>query len=133
MDLAQLTAAVDEGRIDTVIVAFPDLQGRPVGKRYSAGFFLSNVLEDGMEACDYLLGVDVDMDPQPGYTFSNWDLGYGDVLCTPDLDTLTELAWQPGTAMVLCDLTAHGEPVEVSPRQILRRQIERAAERGLVV
>jgi glutamine synthetase len=134
MDLAQLTTDIASGRIDTVIVAFPDLQGRPVGKRMTGPFFLDHVVDHGMEACDYLLGIDVDMDPQPGYEFANWDLGYGDVVCRLDLTTLMELPWMPGTAMVLCDLEdAAGSPIEVSPRQMLRRQIERAAERGLVI
>ncbi|MEI8050518.1 MAG: glutamine synthetase family protein [Actinomycetes bacterium] len=134
MDLNELTMAIEAGRIDTVIVAFPDLQGRPVGKRMTARFYLDHVVAHGMEACDYLLGVDVDMDPLPGYEFSNWDRGYGDFLCTVDPSTYLELPWQPGSAMVLCDLTdTSGAPVEVSPRQILRRQIERAAERGLTV
>ena len=134
MDLTQLTHDIASGRIDTVVVAFPDLQGRPVGKRMTGPFFLDHVVDHGMEACDYLLGVDVDMDPQPGYTFANWDLGYGDVVCHLDLSTLMELPWMPGTAMVLCDLTdSAGTPVEVSPRQMLRRQIERAADRGLVI
>ena len=133
MDLTQLSQDIASGRIDTVVVAFPDLQGRPVGKRMTGGFFLDHVVDHGMDACDYLLGVDIDMDPQPGYTFSNWDLGYGDVVCHLDLSTLMELPWMPGTALVLCDLTdGAGVPVEVSPRQMLRRQIERAADRGLV-
>ena len=93
MDLTQLTHDIASGRIDTVVVAFPDLQGRPVGKRMTGPFFLDHVVDHGMEACDYLLGVDVDMDPQPGYTFANWDLGYGDVVCHLDLSTLMELPW----------------------------------------
>ena len=134
MDLAQLTSDITSGRIDTVIVAFPDLQGRPVGKRMTGPFFLNHVVANGMEACDYLLGVDVDMDPQPGYVFSNWDLGYGDVLCTLDFDTLIEVPWLEGTAMILGDLSdGSGNAIEVSPRQMLRRQIERAAERGLII
>ena len=134
IDLERLTDDIETGRIDTVVVAFPDLQGRPVGKRMTGRFFLDHVVANGMEACDYLLGVDVDMDPLPGYRFSNWDLGYGDVLGTLDLSTIMEMPWLPGSAMVLCDLSdGHGSPIEVSPRQILRRQIERAEERGLRV
>src|ERR1035438_3396196 len=100
MDLKKLTKYIENGKVDTVIVAFPDLQGRPVGKRMTGRFFLDHVLENGMEACDYLLGVDVDMEPLPGYTFANWDLGYGDVLANLDLSTLMPLAWLPGSAMV---------------------------------
>ena len=134
LTIEKLTNDIDSGAIDTVIVAFPDLQGRPVGKRMTGQFFLDHVLQHGMEACDYLFGVDVDMDPLPGYTFANWDLGYGDVACTLDLDTLIEVPWLPGTAMVLTDVSdMNGVPIEVSPRQILRRQIERAKERGLII
>jgi glutamine synthetase len=134
MDLAQLTAAIESGAVDTVVVAFPDLQGRPVGKRMTSSFFLDHVVDNGMEACDYLLAVDVDMDPLPGYRFANWENGYGDVVGHLDLETITPLTWLPGSVLILCDLTDHhGEPIEVSPRQILRRQIERLAERGWVL
>jgi glutamine synthetase len=134
LTLAKLTDDIDAGVIDTVVVAFPDLQGRPVGKRMTGQFFLDHVVHHGMEACDYLFGVDVDMDPLPGYTFANWDLGYGDVACALDLNTLMEIPWMPGTAMVLCDVTdVDGVPIEVSPRQMLRHQIERAKEHGLII
>ena len=134
MDINQLTAAIGTGEVDTIIVAFPDLQGRPAGKRMTGPFFLSHVLENGMEACDYLLAVDVDMDPLPGYRFANWDQGYGDMVGKLDLDTITVLPWHPGTVMITCDLVDHhGEPIEVSPRQILRRQIERLSERGFIL
>jgi glutamine synthetase len=134
MDLDQLTAAIQAGSVDTVIVAFPDLQGRPVGKRMTGSFFLDHVKANGMEACDYLLAVDVDMDPLPGYRFANWEGGYGDVVGQIDPSTLLELPWLPGSVMLLCDLTDHhGTPIEVSPRQILRRQIDRLTERGWVL
>ena len=134
MDLDQLTTAIEAGSVDTVIVAFPDLQGRPVGKRMTASFFLDHVKEHGMEACDYLLAVDVDMDPLPGYRFANWEGGYGDVVGQIDPSTLLELPWLPGSVMLLCDLVDHhGMPIEVSPRQILRRQIDRLTERGWVL
>jgi len=134
MDLAQLTAAIESGEVDTVLVAFPDLQGRPVGKRMTGPFFLSHVIENGMEACDYLLAVDVDMDPLPGYHFANWENGYGDVVGRLDLSTITPLPWHPGSVFVMCDLVNHhGDPIDVSPRQILRRQIERLAERGFIL
>jgi len=116
------------------VLAFPDMHGRPVGKRVTADFFTSHAAEHGMEACDYLLGVDVDMNPLPGYHFTNWDKGYGDFVCRPDYSTARLLPWLEGTAFVICDLTDEaGAPVEVSPRRILRRQLERAAERGLRV
>ena len=126
--------AIADGSVDTVIVAFPDMYGRPVGKRVTADFWSSHVADHGIEACEYLLAVDVDMNPLPGYTFANWDTGYGDVVCVPDFATARRIPWLEGTAMVICDLTdLDGAPVEVSPRQMLRRQLERAAERGLRV
>ena len=126
--------AIADGSVDTVIVAFPDMYGRPVGKRVTADFWSSHVADHGIEACEYLLAVDVDMNPLPGYTFANWDTGYGDVVCVPDFATARRIPWLEGTAMVICDLTdLDGTPVEVSPRQMLRRQLERAAERGLRV
>ncbi len=116
------------------MLAFPDMHGRPVGKRVTADFFTSHAAEHGMEACDYLLGVDVDMNPLPGYRFTNWDKGYGDFVARPDYSTARLIPWLEGTAFVICDLTDEdGVPVEVSPRRILRRQLERAAERGLRV
>ncbi|HTU36699.1 MAG TPA: glutamine synthetase family protein [Acidimicrobiales bacterium] len=129
-----IDAGIADGTIDTVVVAFPDMYGRPVGKRVTADFFTSHVAEHGIEACDYLLAVDVDMTPLPGYRFTNWDTGYGDFVCRPDYATTRLIPWLEGTAMVLCDLTdEEGAPVEVSPRQILRHQLARAAERGLRV
>ncbi len=129
-----IDAAIADGSVDTVVLAFPDMHGRPVGKRVTADFFGTHVAEHGIEACDYLLAVDVDMNPLPGYNFTNWDTGYGDVVCRPDYATARLIPWLEGTAVVICDLTdEEGVPVEVSPRQILRRQLARAAERGLRV
>jgi glutamine synthetase len=129
-----ITTGIADGSIDTVVVAFPDMHGRPVGKRVTPHFFTEHVLSHGIEVCDYLLAVDVDMNPLPGYHFANWDTGYGDVVVQPDYGTARLLPWLPGTVMVIGDVTdAAGTPVEVSPRQILRRQIARAAERGFTV
>jgi glutamine synthetase len=129
-----ITSGVADGTIDTVVVAFPDMHGRPVGKRVTPTFFSSHVAEHGIEACDYLLAVDVDMNPLPGYRFANWDQGYGDMVVRPDYDTVRLLPWLPGTAIVVGDLfDEEGAPVEVSPRRILRRQLERAAEHGYEV
>jgi glutamine synthetase len=129
-----IDAGISDGSIDTVVVAFPDMHGRPVGKRVTADFFASHVADHGIEVCDYLLAVDIDMEPLPGYRFTSWDTGYGDVTVAPDFHTVRFLPWLEGTAIVLGDLfDVHGTPVEVSPRRILRRQIERAAERGLRV
>jgi glutamine synthetase len=126
-----LRQLISDGAVDTVVVCFPDMQGRPVGKRVTAPFFLEHVLEHGIEVCDYLLALDVDMEPLPGYRFANWDAGYGDMVALPDLSTLRRLPWLEGTAMVVCDLVdLDGAPVEVSPRQVLSRQIERAAAAG---
>jgi glutamine synthetase len=121
--------------IDTVLVVFPDLQGRLIGKRVTGHFFQDHVLADGVDACNYLLAVDVDMTPLPGYEYANWDKGYGDFVCRPDLATLRLIPWLEKTALVLCDLfdESSGAPVEVSPRRILQRQIERAHEAGYLI
>jgi glutamine synthetase len=129
-----IDAGIADGSLDTVVVCFPDMYGRPVGKRVTPDFFSSHVAEHGIEACEYVLAVDVDMTPMPGYRFANWDTGYGDVVCRPDYATSRLIPWQPGTALVIADLyDESGEPVEVSPRQILRHQLDRAAKRGLQV
>jgi glutamine synthetase len=134
LTLETLPHHIQSGDIDTVVVAFPDLQGRPVGKRVTGSFFLDHVLHHGIEVCDYLMACDVDMEPLPGYRFANWETGYGDLNAVIDPRTVRPLPWLPGSALVLCDLlTLEGEPVEVSPRQILRRQLERAASHGLEV
>jgi glutamine synthetase len=132
--LQTLPHQIQSGEIDTVVVAFPDLQGRPVGKRVTGSFFLDHVAQHGIEVCDYLLACDVDMEPLPGYRFANWDSGYGDLNAVIDPATVRPLPWVPGSVLVLCDLlTLEGEPVEVSPRRILRRQLERAAAHGLEI
>ncbi|HEX3334237.1 MAG TPA: glutamine synthetase, partial [Acidimicrobiales bacterium] len=129
-----IDAGIADGSIDTIVIAFPDMHGRPVGKRVTAPFFRSHAGDHGIEACEYVLAVDVDMTPLPGYRFANWDTGYGDVVCRPDYSTARMIPWLEGTAMVIADLSDDsGAPVEVSPRQILRRQLERAAERGFKV
>jgi glutamine synthetase len=131
----QLRAQVADGTIDTVVVAFPDMQGRLMGKRIHAQFFLDTVLEHGTEGCNYLLAVDVDMNTVDGYAISSWERGYGDMEFVLDLPTLHPVPWIPGTAMVICDLVwldAAHTPVLESPRQVLRAQVDRAAARGLV-
>jgi glutamine synthetase len=131
LTMESLADEIASGAIHTVVVAFPDLQGRPVGKRVTGPFFLDHVAEEGIEVCDYLLACDVDMEPLAGYHFANWESGFGDLRVVVDPATLRRLPWQPGSAIVLSDLlTTAGEPVEVSPRRMLRRQVERAAERG---
>ncbi len=129
---AELDAAIDSGEIDTVIVAFPDAQGRLVGKRVAARFWRDEVLPHGVEACNYLLSVDVDLNTVDGYAMSSWDKGYGDMLLVPDLDTLRRVPWQQGTALVLADLAwENREHVAPSPRGILNAQRARLADRGL--
>ena len=126
-----LRAAVVAGEIDTVLVAFTDMHGRLQGKRFHARFFVDSVLEHGTEACNYLLAVDVDMTPVEGYEMSSWDRGYGDFVLAPDLSTLRMVPWHPGTALVMADVQwEDGAPVVASPRQILRAQLDRLAERG---
>ena len=129
-ELQRLVAA---GDVDTVIVAFTDMQGRLAGKRVSAGIFVDEVAAHGAECCAYLLAVDVEMNTVPGYAMSSWDTGYGDMVMTPDLSTLRLIPWLPATALVIADLGwADGSAVAVSPRAILRRQLDRLGERGLV-
>jgi glutamine synthetase len=133
LDLATLARAAGDGSIHTVITALPDLFGRLVGKRIHARFFLDAIATGGMHVCDYLLASDMEMDPTPGYAFTNWETGYGDLHAVPDLATLRRAAWLEGTAIVLCDsFRGGGAPVEVSPRRILQRQLERLAARGMV-
>jgi glutamine synthetase len=131
----QLRAQVADGTIDTVVVAFPDMQGRLQGKRIHAQFFLDTVLAHGTEGCNYLLAVDVDMNTVDGYAISSWERGYGDMEFVLDLATLHPVPWIPATAMVICDLVWLDEahtPVVESPRQVLRAQVDRATEQGLV-
>jgi glutamine synthetase len=135
LDRGTLERMVHDGEIDTILVVFPDMQGRFMGKRVTGHFFLNDILgEEGMHACNYLLTVDVDMEPLPGYRYANWDLGYGDFQCVPDLSTLRLVPWLEKTALVICDvLSEEGEIVEVAPRQILKRQVERAREMGYTI
>lgn len=136
LSLDQLKAMIGDGSVDTVLVAFPDNQGRLVGKRVMGQYFLDVVAQGSVEACNYLLAVDIEMNPLPGYTTFNWDQGYGDFSAVPDLSTLRLVPWIERTALVLCDLVDEHDktaPVAVSPRAILKRQEERAAEKGFVV
>jgi len=133
LDLEELSVLVDQGVIDTVLVAITDMQGRLQGKRCGARYFLDEVAHHGAEACNYLLAVDVDMTPADGFAMSSWERGYGDFVVHPDFSTLRLVPWYPGTAMVQCDIAwEDGRPVDASPRQVLRRQVDRLADRGLV-
>lgn len=129
----ELEALVDAGEIDTVLVVFADMQGRLVGKRVLASFFVAEMPRNGgaIEACDYLLAVDVDMNVLEGFRFTNWETGYGDFVCRPDLSTLRVVPWLDRSALVLCDLVDHdGAPIEVAPRSILSTQLARLADAG---
>ena len=133
LKLDQLRTAVQAKTVDTVLLALTDMQGRLQGKRLTAAHFLETVVEHGAEACNYLLAVDVEMNTVDGYAMSSWERGYGDFAMHPDLGTLRITAWDAATALVIADLRLldHGStPVAPSPRQILRRQTERLAERG---
>jgi glutamine synthetase len=133
LTLDELNRLIDEKDIDTVILAFADMQGRLVGKRVAARLFREDVAEHGAEACNYLLAVDVEMNTVDGYRISSWETGYGDMVLTPDFDTLRLIPWLPGSALVMADLTTpDGVGVDVSPRAILKKQIDRLAEKGLV-
>lgn len=132
LSVAELRDEVAAGRIDTVLLALVDMQGRMQGKRLSARYFLEEVVEHGSEGCNYLLAVDVDMNTVEGYAMSSWSRGYGDFMMKPDISTLRRVPWQEGTAMLMADLVwENGEDVVASPRQILRRQQARLAERGM--
>ena len=129
----ELKGLVERKEIDTVIIAFTDMQGRLVGKRASARLFLEELAEHGAECCNYLLAVDVENNTVDGYAISSWERGYGDMAMKPDLATLRLAPWLPGTAIVTADLTWLDEkPVNPDPRQVLKRQIARLAERDLV-
>ncbi|GAA2592938.1 MULTISPECIES: glutamine synthetase family protein [Streptomyces] len=131
LSVEELHALVAGGEIDTVVLAFPDMQGRLQGKRFAARFFLDEVLQHGTEGCNYLLAVDTEMNTVEGYAMSSWDRGYGDFAMHPDLSTLRRVPWNEGTAMLHADLAwSDGSPVVAAPRQILRRQLERLAELG---
>src|SRR5690349_3652236 len=133
LTIEELNDKIDRQEIDTVIVAFTDMQGRLVGKRVAARFFKEEISHHGAECCNYLLAVDVEMNTVAGYAISSWEKGYGDMAMIPDFDTLRLIPWLPGTALVIADLHWLDEtPVPPSPREVLKRQIERLAEKGLV-
>ncbi|MET0436010.1 MAG: glutamine synthetase family protein [Devosia sp.] len=130
--LENLREDVAAGRIDTVLVAFPDMQGRLIGKRFQAEFFLDGALDE-THGCNYLLADDIDMEPVPGYAAANWGKGYGDFVMKPDISTLMKCTWLEGTALVLADLVDHHhhEPIPHAPRSILKKQLARLEAMGL--
>ena len=133
LDLKALTKLIDSGEIDTVVVCFPDMQGRLLGKRITGRFFLDHAVDE-MHVCDYLLTVDMEMEPVPGFKAASWDTGYGDFAVRPDMSTLRRIPWLEATALVLGDcVDGDGKALAHSPRGILARQIERAREAGFAV
>jgi glutamine synthetase len=129
----ELESLIAAGDIDTVIVAFCDMQGRLIGKRVAARLWVEDVAAHGAECCNYLLAVDVDMNTVDGYAISSWETGYGDMVMTPDFSTLRLVPWLPATALVMADLSwTDGRPVTQAPRSILNKQIARLADKGLV-
>jgi glutamine synthetase len=129
----ELESLIAAGDIDTVIVAFCDMQGRLIGKRVAARLWVEDVAAHGAECCNYLLAVDVDMNTVDGYAISSWETGYGDMVMTPDFSTLRLVPWLPATALVMADLSwTDGRPVTQAPRSILSKQIDRLADKGLV-
>jgi glutamine synthetase len=132
MNLKELRTAIQRGEIDTVVVACPDVFGRLVGKRFTGRFFIEQVAAHGTHGCNYLLTVDIDMEPQSGFKLANWEKGFGDFQMRPDLETLRELPWLPGTALVICDFChSDGRLVAEAPRAILLRQVLALAKKKL--
>ncbi|MFT4285077.1 MAG: glutamine synthetase family protein [Protaetiibacter sp.] len=132
LELGELEGLISAGDVDTVIVAFPDMQGRLVGKRVSGRLFVDDVAAHGAEACNYLVAVDVEMNTVDGYRLSSWQTGYGDMVLKPDFDTLRRIPWLPGTALVMAALeNLDGTPIVQSPRAVLQAQLDRLAARGL--
>jgi len=134
LTLDQLATLVANGEIDTIVTVFSDLYGRLLGKRISGEFFLQHIAQEGMHACNYLLTTDMEMEPVPGYSYANWEQGYGDFHAVPDLTTLRRATWLQKSALVICDIFEEGseEPTAVAPRNILRRQLDAAADMGVV-
>src|SRR5262245_40072361 len=131
MTHAQLKAKVKSGELDTILVAFPDPFGRLVGKRFRADYYLDSVVGHGTHGCSYLLTVNLDMDPLDGFKVANWDAGFGDFVFQPDQTTLRLLPWQPGAALIICDLAReNGSLVAEAPRSVLKRQLDLLAKRG---
>ena len=128
----QLEHLVSAGEVDTVSVVFSDLYGRLMGKRFDARFFLDSVAAQGTHGCDYLLTVDMEMEPVAGYDFANWDKGYGDIHLQPDENTLRQASWLDRTAIVISDVTDEKthQPVPVAPRSLLGIQLQQASEQG---
>ena len=132
LTLTELKAMCERGEVDTIILAAPDMQGRLQGKRVMPKFFFDSVASESAEGCAYLLATDIECAPVPGYEFTSWEKGYGDFVFAPDIATLRLAPWQPGAAILLCDIELKGHrPAEVAPRTMLKKQLARLAEHGL--
>ena len=127
MTFDQLKKAVADGEIDTVLACFVDMQGRLIGKRFLAKYFVESAYDE-THGCNYLLANDIDMEPVPGYKAASWSKGYGDFVMKPDLATIRHMPWLEKTALVLCDILDHHthEDLAHSPRAILRTQVDAA-------
>ncbi|MEZ4900603.1 MAG: hypothetical protein R2822_02000 [Spirosomataceae bacterium] len=135
LTLSELQDAVAVQTIETIIVAFTDHYGRLVGKRFDAEFFVENIHQHGTHGCNYLLTTDMEMEPVPGFTFANWELGYGDFHLVPDFSTLRIAAWLDSTALVICDVKSEKthDYIDIAPRSILRKQLEKTAQQEFEV
>src|SRR4051812_19118019 len=132
LDAETLARHIRQGEVDTVLVVFPDMYGRLLGKRLTGSFFLDHCRDDGTHGCNYLLTVNIEMDPVEGFKLASWEQGYGDFAMKPDLSSLRLLPWQEKSAMVICDLHREdGAPVDEAPRSVLRRQVDRLAKLDL--
>jgi glutamine synthetase len=133
MNANELKTRIEEGEIDTVVVAIPDVFGRLVGKRFTGKFYLQSVAEHGTHGCNYLLTVNIEMDPMDGFKLANWEAGFGDFAMRPDASSIRILPWQPGAALVICDFVRDaGDYVLEAPRSVLRRQIELLEKAGFL-
>src|SRR3984957_9474154 len=135
LERSELKHLAASGEIDTVLALFPDIYGRLLGKRFEAEYFVAQIAEGGTHACDYLLTVDMEMEPVAGYEFANWQKGYGDFHLVPDFGTLRRASWLERTAIVLCEVKSESthERVACAPRSLLQSQIDAAAKRGFQV
>ena len=135
LSLHQLEQKINSGEIETIITVFPDLYGRLMGKRIDAGFFLDCTAKSGMHACNYLFTVDMEMEPISGYRYSNWESGYGDFHCVPDMKTLKEAAWLDSSAIIICDIYEEDsdELTTIAPRSILKKQVAAAEDMGYLI
>lgn len=126
----------DQG-IETVVVAGSDMTGILRGKRMSSKGFLERA-EGGFGFSDYLFAIDIEeqlIPKQDGYAgwWPSWDTGLEEIIALPDLGTFSVAPWLDRTGIVLCDyLHKSHEPIEISPRFVLHKVVERAVSLGLI-